>query len=135
MAEQPLHESASSARSLWQAYRVYADRLELLTWYGTWSIPFDQIEACEVAEPLLKAMVNLRADLSRLPRGIKLDLADFNEHVVVDRSSGLIRRVLFTPEDPPAFKAALEQALAGYRRGRRVSPAPARARTPGPISR
>jgi hypothetical protein len=119
MPEQPLHQSPSSARSLWQAYRIYADRLELLTWYGAWSIPFDQIEACEVSEPLLRALVNLRADLSRLPRGIKLDLADFNEHVVVDRSAGLIRRVLFTPEDPQAFKAALEQALAAFRSQRR----------------
>lgn len=116
MAEQPIHESPSSARSLWQAYRIFADRLDLLTWYGTWSIPFAQIEACDVSEPLLKAMVNLRVDLSRLPRGIKLDLADFNEHVVVDRSAGLIRRVLFTPDDPAAFKAALDQALAGFRR-------------------
>jgi hypothetical protein len=119
MSEHPLHQSPSAARSLWQAYRIFPDRLELLTWYGTWSIPFDQIEACEVAEPLLRALVTLRADLSRLPRGIKLDLADFNEHVVVDRSAGLIRRVLFTPEDPQAFKAALERALAAYRGRRR----------------
>jgi hypothetical protein len=119
MTEQPLHQSPSSARSLWQAYRIFADRLELLTWYGTWSIPFDEIEACEVAEPLLKALVNLRADLARLPRGIKLDLADFNEHVMVDRSTGLIRRILFTPEDPQAFQAALERALAAHRRRRR----------------
>ena len=30
MTEQPLHQSPSSARSLWQAYRIFPDRLELL---------------------------------------------------------------------------------------------------------
>ena len=47
---------------------------------------------------------------------MKLDLADLHEHVTLDKSSGLIRHLHFTPDDPAAFVAAVQRALAAYRR-------------------
>lgn len=45
----------------------------------------------------------------RLP-GAKLDLGDFNEHILLDKSSGVARQLLFTPDNPAEFKAALGRA-------------------------
>jgi hypothetical protein len=46
---------------------------------------------------------------------LKLDWANLVEHVVVDKKEGRLRRVLFTPDDPNAFKRALDEALARFR--------------------
>jgi hypothetical protein len=46
---------------------------------------------------------------------LKLDWANFVEHVVLDKSQGWVRRVLFTPDDPTTFKTALDQALGRFR--------------------
>lgn len=43
--------------------------------------------------------------------GVKLDLIDFREHILLDKSSGLIRQLLFTPEKPAEFKKALDQTM------------------------
>jgi hypothetical protein len=43
-----------------------------------------------------------------------LDWANFVEHVVLDKGAGWVRRVLFTPDDPGAFKDALDQALTRF---------------------
>jgi hypothetical protein len=118
MSETPVYTSPCSARSFWQEYRIYDDRVELGTLVGPWVVPFDQVEGVEVAEPLLKALLHLRADMKGWPRQIKLDWADLQEHVALEKSAGLIRKVFFTPADPAAFKNALEEALARYRQRR-----------------
>ncbi len=46
---------------------------------------------------------------------LKLDWANFVEHVVVDKREGALRHILFTPEDPTAFVDALNDALTHFR--------------------
>jgi hypothetical protein len=116
MADEVLYRSACTARSLWHEYRVYPDRVELDSALGRWVVPLGQVEGVEVAEPITKAALHLRADLRDWPRQLKLDFADLCEHVTLDKSSGLIRHLFFTPDDPTGFVAAVRQALAAYRR-------------------
>lgn len=118
MSDAPLLASGSTAKQMWQEYRIHADRLEFDTMWGRWTIPFAQVESVDVAEPQLKALLHLRFDLKNFPFGVKLDTADFTEHVVLDRNEGLIRRILFTPEDPAEFKRVLDEALARWIRRR-----------------
>jgi hypothetical protein len=116
MADVPLYTSPCAARSLWHEYRVYPDRVELDTLTGTLTVPFDQVEGVHVADSYLQGV---RLQLRGLRPGVKLDLADFYQHVVLDKASGLFRHVAFTPDDPAAFRAALEAAVAAYRQGGR----------------
>jgi hypothetical protein len=46
---------------------------------------------------------------------MKLDGSDFARHVVVGKSGGFVRRLLFTPADPSAFADTLRQAVARRR--------------------
>ena len=115
MSEAPIYMSKCSAKSFWQEYRIYDDRLEFHTWFGPWAIPFDQVERVELSEPLLKSVLHLRADTKHWPRQIKLDGADLKEHVTVDKKEGLIRKVYFTPDNPTEFRNALDEALSRFR--------------------
>jgi hypothetical protein len=115
MSEVPIYTSKCSAKNLWQEYRIYDDRVEFHTWFGPWVIPFDQIESVEISEPLLKAVLHGRFDSKHWPRQIKIDLADANEHVVLDKSEGIIRKVYFTPDEPTEFRNALDEAIRRFR--------------------
>jgi hypothetical protein len=116
MSQTPAYTSRSTVKSLWQEYRIYADHLEFDTLFGLMTIPFDQIEQAVVSESEVKGLLRGDLHLKGFRPALKLDWANFVEHVVVDKDQGWVRRVLFTPEDPAAFQAALDQALARYRR-------------------
>ena len=45
----------------------------------------------------------------------KLDWANFQEHVVLDKNEGFCKRFLFTPQNPNEFKEVLEKILKEYR--------------------
>jgi hypothetical protein len=111
MNESPIFSSKSTVKSLWQEYHIYADHLELGTLFGRVNIPFEQIESVEVSESDLKGLFKGDLKLKNFRPALKLDWANFVEHVVIDKSEGFIHRVLFTPDDPQAFKNALDQAL------------------------
>ncbi|MBM4117586.1 hypothetical protein FJ251_07530 [bacterium] len=115
MNEVPIHVSKSTVKSLWQEYRVYADRVEFETRFGWMTVPFGHVERIEVSESEVKGLVRGDLHLKDFRPALKLDWANFREHVVLDKRAGLVRRLLFTPEDPAAFKAAAEAALARYR--------------------
>jgi hypothetical protein len=108
--------SPSTVKSLWQEYRIYADRVEFATRFGTLSIPFEQIERVEVSESEIKGLLGGDLHLKNFRPALKLDWANFLEHVVLDKNAGVVRRILFTPDDPVAFKHALDEALARYRK-------------------
>ena len=113
MNKAPIYISHCTKKSLWQKYEIYNDRLELHTWVGNFKIPFDQIEKAEVYPSVLKS---LRLHLKNcLPVGLKLDAVDFKEHLVLDKKEGIVRHVLFTPEDPAEFKRVLDDGLARFR--------------------
>jgi membrane protein YdbS with pleckstrin-like domain len=50
MNDTPIYVSRKTARSLWQQYRIYPDRLELQSWFlfHTVVVPADEIQAVEV---------------------------------------------------------------------------------------
>jgi hypothetical protein len=116
-----LHVSRSTWRSLWQEYRVHEDRLEFDTHLGTLTIPFEHLERVEVQDSDVKALLRGDLRLKGFRPALKLDWANFADHVVLDRSEGTIRRILFTPEDPGAFVAAAASAVKRWRERR---PAP-----------
>jgi hypothetical protein len=115
MSETPRFTSPCTAKSLWHEYRIYDDRVELRSILGPWVVPFDEVERVEVNEPILGALLHGRFDFGRWPGEAKLDLADFREHVTLDKQSGVVHRLHFTPEDPKQFKEALDTAIAEYR--------------------
>src|SRR5262245_54812472 len=115
MSDTPVYTSKSSVKSLWQEYRIYEDRLEFSTLFGQMTIPFEQLESVEVSESDLKGLLKGDLKLKGFRPALKLDWANFVEHVVLDKSEGRVRRVLFTPDDPEAFTSALDQALTRFR--------------------
>jgi hypothetical protein len=119
MSQQTVYVSKCAAKSLWQEYRVYDNRVELGTLLGTVTVPFDQVEEVEVAGSVFR---RLCFQLRGLRPALKLDWADFHEHVVLDKSTGLFRYIAFTPDNPTEFVAALETALAQFRQRRTEEP-------------
>ena len=112
MNKPPIYTSNCTAKSFWQKYEIFDDRLELHTWLGTVKVPFDKIEQVEVFPPVLKS---LRLHLQNCLFGLKLDGSDWSEHIVLDKKSGLLRHVLFTPVDPAQFKRVLDEAITRFR--------------------
>jgi hypothetical protein len=89
-----LYKSKRTAKSLWQEYRIYGDRLELQSWllFHTIVVPVNEIQAVEVRP-------------SGLIWGVKLDNCNFCRHVLLIKKSGLLftKRIGFSPDDPDKF--------------------------------
>ena len=117
MSNTPIYTSKSTVKSLWQEYRFYDDYLEFDTLFGQMEIPFENIEQAEVSESEIQGLFKGDLHVRYMP-ALKLDWANFVEHVVVDKRKGLLRRILFTPEDPAAFVNALNDALTRFREKR-----------------
>jgi hypothetical protein len=112
MEQPPLYRSKCSAKNFWKEYRIFDDRVELDTFFKTITVPFDDVEGIEVANSYWEGV---RLQLRGGRMGIKLDWADMNPHVVLDKSTGFFRHIAFTPDDPEMFRAALETALTRFR--------------------
>ncbi|MDQ7780335.1 MAG: hypothetical protein RDV41_11620 [Planctomycetota bacterium] len=115
MSDNPVYTSKCSLKNFWQEYRIYADRLEFSTLFGMIVVPLSHVERVEVSESDVKGLLKGDLKLKNFRAALKLDWANFVEHVVIDKSKGYIRRMLFTPDDPTAFKQALDGALALFR--------------------
>ncbi len=115
MEEKPVYTSKSTVKSLWQEYRIYEDRVEFDTHFGRLTIPFDQIERVDVSESEVRGLLRGDLHLKNFRPALKIDWANFLEHVVLDKNTGLVRRLLFTPQDVLGFKNALDSALLRYR--------------------
>jgi len=118
MNESAIYVSKSTVKSLWQEYRIYGDRLEFDTRFGNMTVPFDRVERIDISESEVRGLLRGDLHLKDFRPALKLDWANFLEHVVLDKSEGCVRRVLFTPDDPVAFKKAMEGALDRYRKKR-----------------
>jgi hypothetical protein len=123
MSERPDYTSKSTVNSLWQEYRVCEDRVEFDTLFGQMTIPFEHIERIDVSESEVKGLLRGDLHLKGFRPALKLDWANFLEHVVLDKNEGRIRRVLFTPDDPAAFKSVLDVALSRFRQRKSASEA------------
>lgn len=115
MKETALYTSASTFKNLWQEYRIYKDHLEFDTLWGHLKIPFDQIEHFEIQESDVTGLLKGDLKLKGFKPALKLDWANFTEHVVLDKKTGFCKRFLFTPQNPNDFKAALETALEDFK--------------------
>jgi hypothetical protein len=115
MSNQPIYTSKSTVKSLWHEYRVYQNRVELDSPVGLLVIPFEKVEGVDVSESDVAGLLRGELHLTDFLPALKLDWANFEEHVVLEEDSGRLRRVLFTPENPTEFKDVLESALSAYR--------------------
>lgn len=119
MSDEPLYVSEPSGKNFWREYRVYADRLELDTVpWGLVTVPFEDLKAVTV-RPALVIFDVFRGDygLGEMFRTVKFDLADVTEHVALEKT-GFWKQFRVTPDDPAAFKAAVDDALAAWRERR-----------------
>ena len=115
MNENAIYISKSTIKSLWQEYRIYKDHVEFATHFGVISIPFDKIEHVEVQQSDVNGLLKGNLKLKNFKPAIKLDWANFQEHIVLDEEGGFCKRFLFTPQDPDEFKEVLEKLLKEYR--------------------
>jgi len=115
VSEEPLYTSESTAKNLWQKYSIFGNRVEFETMFGLMVIPFEHIERVEISESEVKGLMRGDLHLKDFRPALKLDWANFLEHVVLDKDAGLVRRILFTPEDPEEFIERLNEAIARYR--------------------
>lgn len=96
MQSKPVYISQSCAKSLWNEYRVYDEYIELDAWifFKTFIIYHKDIVSIRIYEPpVIKTKF----------WALKLDMADFNLHVGIERKKGFIKHVRFTPGDPARF--------------------------------
>ena len=105
----PLYTSQCSLKNFYQRYKIFSDHVELHTIIGNFNAPFSEIERAEVFPA---TVMSLRLHLRNFRwRMMKLDFTDFEPHILLDKSSGAIRQLLFTPDDPQKFKDALDRAM------------------------
>lgn len=118
-SEKPLYVSKPTLKSFWREYRLFADRLELdtLPW-GRVVVPLSDIKAVSI-RPALVIFDLVRGDygLGEMMKTVKLDMADLNEHVALEKT-GFWKQFRITPDDPADFKRAVDAALAELKRKR-----------------
>ncbi len=98
----PTYVSKACAKSLWNEYRVYEDRVELQfrLFFKTFVIYYeDMISIALFDPPVIKTKF----------WALKLDWADFNKHVGIERKNGFMKYLRFTPQEPDNFVEAIEQ--------------------------
>lgn len=115
MSDTPRYVSKCSFKNFWQEYRIYADRLEFDTLFGKMTVPFEHVETATTTNSDVADMLKGDLKLKGFRPALKLDWANVVEHVVLDRDDGLLKRLLFSPDDPRAFCDALNSALDAYR--------------------
>jgi hypothetical protein len=99
-----LYTSTSTKKSMGNAYSIYADRIELKCRFPfitkTLIIKKDDIISIDTFKPPV-----FRTSM----RALKLDLADLNEHVGINRKNGFFKQLRFTPENPKEFVAKVKE--------------------------
>ncbi|MGD0410549.1 MAG: hypothetical protein ABSC18_02505 [Verrucomicrobiota bacterium] len=108
MNETPLYTSKRTLKSLWQRYRIHQDRLELQSWFllHTVVVPAKEIQAVEVRPSVFGGWKGFAW-------GIKLDNSDLCRHVLLERKSGLFKRIAFSPDNPEEFVEICKSIMPG----------------------
>ena len=118
MIDTPLYTSKRTAKSLWQQYRIYRDRIELQSWIllHTVVLPIDEIQAVKVRPSVFGGLMGftrgMKEDLSDM-WGIKIDFCDLCPHVLLRKKSGLFNAIGFSPDEPEKFAEICKSVLAG----------------------
>ena len=116
MNEEPLYTSKCTFKSFWQTYSVFATHLEFHTFFGKMVIPFENIEKVEVTESDVAGLLKGDLKLRDFRPALKLDWANFTEHIVLDKSDGMLHRILFTPDNIQEFMDALKGAKGKFQK-------------------
>ena len=97
----PIYTSKRTAKSLWQQYRIYRDRLELQSWilFHTIVVLANEIERIEVRPSVFRGQKGFTW-------GVKIDNCDLCRHVLLMRKTGFFKRIGFSPDDPEKFVEA-----------------------------
>jgi len=105
--QKPLYISKPSARSLWQEYRVYSDRLELRFWlfFTILIIPVEKIVEFKVVSSESKKKE--KHGFMAWFWGLFLDWAVFYPHVLLKTRSYFAQFIHFTPDNPEKFVFAI----------------------------
>jgi hypothetical protein len=111
MDEMPVYESRRSWKNFWQGYAVYRDRIELRSFFGRFRIMMEDVESIEVSPSLSNLIVKGQPGKAAELRSMKMDFADFCEHVALRTRKGMFRVFRFTPEEPSEFVYAALSAL------------------------
>jgi hypothetical protein len=108
MNDMPIYTSKRTAKSLWQEYRIYRDRLELQCWIAlhTLVIPANEILEIEVRPSVFSGRKGFIW-------GVKIDNCDLCRHVLLRRKSGIMKRIGFSPDDPEKFVAVCQSFMPG----------------------
>jgi hypothetical protein len=108
MNDTPLYASKRTAKSLWQQYRIYRDRLELQSWFlfHTVVVPVNEIQAIE-------ACPSVWSGQDGFTWGIKIDNCDLCRHVLLTKKSGVFKRIGFTPDEPEKFVEVCKSIFPG----------------------
>ena len=106
--QKPLYISGPTARSLWQEYRVYPDRLELRfrIFLKTLIIPVEKIVQLKVVSSESKKKE--KHPFMAWFWGLFLDWAAFQPHVLLVTKSYFARYIHFTPDRPENFVQAFK---------------------------
>ena len=108
MNDTPLYTSKRTAKSLWQQYRIYRDRIELQSWIllHTVVLPIDEIQAVKLCPSVLGGLLGFTWGMKidfRDMWGIKIDFCDLLPHVLLRKTSGLFNAIGFSPDEPETF--------------------------------
>ena len=100
----PIYISKACLKSFWNEYRLYNDHIELKSWlcFKTFFIPYDELISIGLFEPPV-----FKSKLLAL----KLDWADLNKHVGIQRKNGWFKFVRFTPQNPEEFISKVQEYL------------------------
>ncbi len=100
----PLYVSKRSLKNLWQQYRIYPDRIELHCWtmFHTLKIPFREIKDIEIRS-FFSSGDTSGGRRWRSFFGLKLDMADLCRHIAITKKSGIMRCIVFSPDNPDEF--------------------------------
>jgi hypothetical protein len=102
--QEPIYISEPWARSLWNRYLIYEDRIELKSWllFKNLSIARDDLVAIEIFKPPV-----IRTKFWAL----KLDWAGLYDHVRIVRKTGWFKHLRFTPMNPERFVGIAKRLL------------------------
>ncbi|MEW5980917.1 MAG: hypothetical protein AB1806_00945 [Acidobacteriota bacterium] len=111
--ELPVYVAPRTWLTLGQEYRVYPDRVELGTWLGRLVIPFESLVEIDVRRPVVIADA-FRSRSWAYFFALKVDLADFTDHVSIVRTGALLPNVRFNPVDPGLFVRICRDQMAAW---------------------
>jgi hypothetical protein len=102
----PLYVSTPTMKSLGNEYTIFEDKIDLRCRYLFFNkiitVKKEDIVSIDVFRPPV-----IRTSF----KALKLDLADFYEHVGITRKGGVFSQLRFTPEDPQKFVAAAKEVF------------------------